>query len=183
MPIGTAGEVALAEGIELDESHPNTDYRLAYLDDLVRYAYALLGSLEEAEDVAIEVLQAAGQRGDLNRLRDPKLYLLGMARRKVADHFRKTRRERGAGTIALADVGDVASAPSKADEGAAVREVLSQLPEQYAEALILKYIHGLSAEEVAQVLGKTHMGTRSLLQRAREAFTKLGRHLAMEDQA
>ena len=170
--------MAIAQRLEFDIQAAGGDSHLAYLDDLVRYAYALLGSFEEAEDVAIEVVQdAAKRRGGLAGLKEPKLYLLGMARRKVANHFRRMRKERGPDTVALADISDFLPVPPVTEEGVAVREVLAKLPELYQEVLLLKYVHGLTAEEIAQVIGNTRMAARSLVQRARDAFAEAGKHL------
>lgn len=163
--------MAIAEDLpKRAESWISGDPRFDFLDDLVRYAYARLGSLEDAEDVAIEALQAGTQvRGGLRSLREPKLYLLGIARRKVADHLRR----RGKRPLSLDSHQEMAASPSfDLEEQAAVREVLGKLPEAYQDALILKYVHGLSAEEIAAVLRKTHASTRSLIQRAREVFKR-----------
>jgi RNA polymerase sigma-70 factor (ECF subfamily) len=181
MPNGEEHRVVVTKDLSVGFEHIGGDPRLAYLDDLVRYAYARLGSIEEAEDVAIEVLQAAvNVRGGLGSVREPKLYLLGIARRKVAEHHRKTRKQRGPGTLALDDLSLVAAQPFAADTSVAVREVLSKLPELYREVLLLKYIHGLSADEIAQVIGKSRTSARSLVQRAREAFAREGGHLVEE---
>jgi len=53
---------------------------------------------------------------------------------------------------------------------AAVIRALNDLPEHYALALEAKYGDGLSVEEIAVLLGLTHIATQSLLARAREAF-------------
>ncbi len=184
MPNGEEPSVVVAHDLSIKLAESESDPRLAYLDDLVRYAYARLGSVEEAEDVAIEVLQAAVQvRGGLSSMREPKLYLLGIARRKVAEHYRSTRRQRGPDTLALQDLAFVSARPPAPEHALAVREVLSKLPEIYREVLLLKYIHGLSAEEIAQVIGKSRMAARSLVQRARDAFAKEGGHLVEDTRA
>lgn len=146
------------------------DPRIDFLDDLVRYAYARLGSVEDAEDVAIEAIQAATQvRGGLRSLKEPKLYLLGIARRKVADQLRRRRKR----PLSLELHPEVAALPVfDLDDQTAVRQVLGKLPEAYQDALILKYVHELSAEEIAAVLRKSNASTRSLIQRAREAFKR-----------
>ena len=151
---------------------------LDVLDHVVRYAYARLGSLEEAEDVAVEVWQQASQRrGGMSELENPRVYLLGMARRKVVDHVRSRIRQRGKDTVLISDLPEMPHSPTDPTQAVAVREVLRQLPESYQEVLILKYLHGLSAEEIASVIGKSRVAARSLLQRARDAFATNGAHL------
>ena len=179
MPIKNGQAMAMARGTEVETRARDEDLRLELLDDLVRYAYARLGSVEEAEDVAIEVIQDAAKRtGGLSALRDPKIYLLGMARRKVALHFRQMQKQRGAHTISLGDISQLAGGHEETDQSVAVGEVLTKLPVIYQEVLVLKYVHGLSAEEIAAVIHKSNRAARGLIQRARDAFAKQGAHLA-----
>jgi RNA polymerase sigma-70 factor (ECF subfamily) len=50
---------------------------------------------------------------------------------------------------------------------------LDQLPENYAVALELKYVHGASSREIAEKLSISDSATQSLLARARSAFREL----------
>ena len=184
MPDGEDRVLAITAEQRLELEVSRGDPRLDFLADLVRYAYSRLGSLEEAEDVAIEVLQAATQvRGGLQSLQDPRLYLLGIARRKVADQYRKSRRQRGPGTLSLDDQSSVAAPSASTDISIEVRAILAKLPEIYQEVLVLKYIHELSAEEIAIVLRKSKASARSLVQRARDAFAREGGHLVEDNRA
>ena len=75
-------------------SRSDTEDPLKYLDDVLRYAFARLGSREEAEDVAMEVFQAAFRfQSQLPKRKDPRLYLIGITRRKITDHLRRQVRE------------------------------------------------------------------------------------------
>lgn len=116
-------------------------------------------------------------------MREPKLYLLGIARRKIAEHHRTSRRQRGPGTLAIEAAHLLSTQPPDTEQAVAVRQVLSKLPELYREVLVLKYVLGLSVEEVARVIGKNGRATRSVVQRAREAFTKDGAHLIEDGRA
>jgi RNA polymerase sigma-70 factor (ECF subfamily) len=146
---------------------------LAYLDDVVRYAFARLGSREEAEDVAMEVFQAAFRlRKELPNKANPRLYLIGIARRKIADQARRYRRQRGPVTVSLDD-------PSAAEIGfetssriPELMQALDTLPELQRDALILKYLHGFSVSEVSALIRKSPEAVNSLLQRGREALAK-----------
>src|SRR5437764_9555717 len=67
-----------------------------HLDELVKYAFVLLGSIEDAEDVAMEVIGAVHRAGARFAPKgEPKLYLFGIARRKVMDKLRARRRRVG----------------------------------------------------------------------------------------
>jgi len=55
-----------------------------------------------------------------------------------------------------------------------VRQALSELKEDYQNAIIWRYLDGLEIQEIAQLLGKTETNTRVLLHRAlKELKTKL----------
>jgi len=143
------------------------DLQERYLDDVFRYVSAFVRPEAEAEDVTMEVFHAAFAA--LSKLRPdtpPRLWLLGIARRKVADSLRKTYRRRESPLTDLAQEADF----NRLDEAAAVRQVLAELSEEHRNALVLKYLNELCTEEVAVTLGRSTAATNSLLQRARHAF-------------
>lgn len=148
----------------------------AYLNDVLRYAFFRLGSMEDAEDVAAQVLGDAQRMASrLETLQDPRLYMLGMARRKVAAALRK----RGPRSRARS-LDDPSFLPPSTDGNLdatqrrlAVSEVLRQLPDDQREVLALKYLHGLSTEEIAPLIRRSPAAVNSLLQRSREAFARL----------
>ena len=51
-----------------------------------------------------------------------------------------------------------------------VKVALDHLPTLYADALEAKYVHDMTVQEIADVIGKTPKATESLLTRARLAF-------------
>jgi RNA polymerase sigma factor (sigma-70 family) len=97
---------------------------------------------------------------------DQRLWLLAVARRKVAGLLRQRYRR--------AEQPLAESHPVADQEGGElheeVRVAMSALPPPQAEALVLKYVNGLSTEEVSQVIRKSLPATNSLLQRARGAL-------------
>lgn len=138
-----------------------------YLEDVLRYVSAFVRPETEAEDVTMEVFHAAfAALRKLRRDDDPRLWLLGIARRKVADSLRRSYRRR---EEPLSDIPHF-DAHRQIENAALVRDVLAQLPDDQRTALVLKYMNELSTEEVAQVLGRTVTAANSLLQRSREAF-------------
>lgn len=152
-----------------------------YLDDVLRYVSSFVHPLADAEDVVMEVFQAAFL--GLHRLKrrdDPRIWLLGIARRKVANALRLRYRR---AEIPLGHAEETTLDNGKEIErNALVRELLSQLPSDQREALILKYANGMSTHEVAKVLKRSDVAANSLLQRARDAFYAKGLHLFRDDQ-
>lgn len=138
---------------------------MVYLDDVYRYAMARLGIREDAEDVAIEVVQSLPNPCSRRELR---IYMLGMARRKVADRLRKRRPnpeiQEFDGAVRFDDQSDVASMVAAAMESIAA---------EHREVLTLKYVVGLTSAEIGSMLGIRSDAVDSRLQRARDAFARI----------
>lgn len=168
-----------------------------YLDDVFRYVARRVFPAVEAEDITAEVFAAAF--AGLNK-RKPrtlagsgdaaKAWLLGIARRKVADAIRRRKRR---GEIALDDPdlavslgARTANAPQEAvlhDEAmGTLRALVNHLPTVQREVLLLKYVDGLSTNEVAIVIGRSPAAANSLLQRARAAVFAQGRAYFLMDE-
>lgn len=141
-----------------------------YRGPLVNLAYQLLGDRDEAEDVAQETFVQAYLylqrfRGEAN--------LFTWLYRIAVNACRMRLRKRRPVTLQ-----NEPSAPDGAfDERTWIRkqrvdEVLRQLPEPLREVLILREIHELSYEEIAQVLGIPVGTVRSRLFTARQRFAE-----------
>lgn len=112
---------------------------------------------DAVEDVVQDVfLHAMGQ---LHALRDDAAFagwLATMARRRAAD-WRRRRRD----TVELEDT---MPAPETREAWAAV-ELIRALPEAYRETLLLRFVAGLNAPEIAERTGLTHGSVRVNLHR------------------
>lgn len=146
---------------------------MRYLDDVFRYAAVRLGQREEAEDIAIEVVQSLPNPCFRSNLR---LYMLGMARRKVVDRMRRNRQ--GA---ELRDCDRTVSFDAASDDASLVGQVLSELSPDHREVLTLKYVIGLSSAEIGKLTDKKADAVDSMLQRARAAFEKNWIQLSSEE--
>jgi RNA polymerase sigma-70 factor (ECF subfamily) len=137
---------------------------MRYLDDVFRYAMSRLNDREEAEDIAIEVVQSLPS--PCSR-RDLRIYMIGMAHRKVVNRF---RRQRPVSALRESDGGD--RFETKVERAALVSTVLENMTEEHREVLTLKYVAGLSSSEIGHMLGKSNSAIYSQLQRARVAFAQ-----------
>ena len=122
--------------------------------------------VEDAEDVTVEVFVDA-YRNWRKCTGDPRLWLLGIARRKVADayrrrkpHFQLSAKDEPAGDTFEEFVGGYQSQQAL--------QLLQKLPPDQRDALLLQILEELSIEEIAKVMGRSHAATNSLLQRARK---------------
>jgi RNA polymerase sigma-70 factor, ECF subfamily len=154
----------------------------AYSDLAIRYRPRLLralrhrlgGSYADAEDVAQEALTAAWQRiSTFNPRYQFTTWLYTIAFRLATDFHRRGRRHDHERISAASEIVDIHQRP--ADQMVASREDSTNLwstasqelvPAQFT-ALWLRYGEGLSVGETAEVLGKTKVGVRVLLHRAR----------------
>ncbi len=156
---------ALERKLELREPTSATDSNqpeLAWLDDVYRYALGRLGSREDAEDAAMETYLAYRATPPRRKAREPRLYLFGIAARKIADVLRRRTKDRRPGLQA--------SRREDEEQRQTIEAVLGRLPEAQREVLILKYLHEFTVQEIARIVRKSPQAVNSLLQRAREGF-------------
>lgn len=143
------------------------------------YAYVswrLAPAKEAAEDVVQEVFIAAW-KGLSSYQGEAALtpWLLGIARHKVQDHYRKILRKaelpEDTAPEPVVDAGlDEALQTQQREEQ--VRKVLSALPESYRTVLVWRYWDAQSGAEIAAAIGRSEKAVERLLFRARAQFRK-----------
>ncbi len=115
-----------------------------------------------------------------------KAYLFGVARRRLADHFRK--RARGPEIdFALSSLADLGTGPATAldrqHRHEMLREGLARIPLDDQIALELAYFESLSTRELAGVLEIPENTVRSRLSRARAKLREVLSEIATPDEA
>ena len=145
----------------------------AALPQVYGYLLARCGSRSSAEDLTSETFLAAVD--SLDRTSSTQIstaWLVGVARHKLVDHWRRqAREERGLRAVA----GDTEDAEDPWDaelDALRARQVLAELGPHHRTALTLRYLDGLGVPEVARHLDRTVHATEALLVRARSAFRK-----------
>ncbi|WP_067828850.1 RNA polymerase sigma factor [Actinomadura kijaniata] len=141
------------------------------LPEVYGYLLSRCGRRALAEDLTAETFLAAVEA--VRRPDPPELttaWLIGVARRKLVDHWRRAaREERGLHAIE----GGLSPTDDPWDErldALVAREVLEDLGPHHQAALTLRYLDGLPVPQVAELLGRTVHATEALLVRARAAF-------------
>ena len=151
------------------------------------YAYIrrrLLPRLDSVEDLLQETFLAAWQ--NLEKFRadgDLKAWLLGIAKHKVEDYYRRRLRE-----FQTSEEGDdLPAEPSLVvnfddrlehiSRHEQIQRILIMLPEHYALVLLWRYFDNRSVREMAEMTGSTEKSMERLLARAREQFKKRWQHV------
>lgn len=139
---------------------------------VLAYLCARLPALPDAEDALADVFLAALAQCATGE--PPGIgWLLTVARRRVADFYRRRR------TTADLPASFAAAASAEPEEHALraeeLREVIARvalLPEDQREALALRFAAGMRSPQIAAVLGKSEEATRALLSRALRRLRK-----------
>lgn len=126
------------------------------------FVYGYVGVPSDAEDIVQETMIAAlSALPSYSGQARVFTWLCGIARHKIADHWRRSRHS--------CSLSEALAAPMPG-EPAGLWEALALMPEGYRRALVLRYAEGLSVAETALRLGRSYKATESLLSRAREAL-------------
>ena len=157
-----------------------------YFPRVYRFA---LPRLNNDPDAAAEVVQATLTKV-MRRLKDFRgeaslfTWVCQICRHEVVDHLRREGRHANK-VVLIDDSADVRAAVeaiagpeieepaqqySQAEVRQLVRTVLDRLPPRYGDALEMKYVKGLSVDEIGAKLGIGTTAAQSLLARARVAF-------------
>lgn len=135
-----------------------------------------------AEDLTQETFEAAIKTiGNGNGTAVSVAWLIGVARHKILDHYRRTGRE----DRKLSRFSDQTSEPDEllVWEGEASRDkalaALELLPSNQRSAMVLRYFDDLSVPDIAKAMRKSVHAVESLLARGREGFKRF--YLEPED--
>ena len=142
------------------------------------YGYLLprCGSSTVAEDLTAETFMAAVAAAKQGNIPEVNVaWLIGVARHKLADHWRRTTREQR--SLAVADEANQGLDDPWDDwlDAQAAHAALSRLSGPQRLALTLRYLDGLAVADVADYLGRSLHATETLLVRARAALRRVYR--------
>jgi RNA polymerase sigma-70 factor (ECF subfamily) len=172
----------------------NPDARDAFLeiyDETFRtvygFIYARVGEAAAAEEILQETYAAAwASMGRFMEKSREATWILGIARHKIADHYRRAFRT-ARHEEALEDRDDPGSGEGPEDfvmrkeTRQTVEKALKKLKPAYRYALAMKYLDGYSVKEIAKVFGKTQKSVDGILRRAKACFLSACRDLSKED--
>jgi len=144
----------------------------ASVGDVYGYLLARCHQRSVAEDLTAETFLAAADAVRRDRILTMTVpWLIGVARHKLVDHWRRQSREERS----LRAVGDDRRAEDPWDahlDAVRARDTLDDLAPQHRAALTLRYLDDLPVPEVAAHLERSVHATEALLVRARTAFRR-----------
>ena len=149
------------------------------LDDVAPVVYGFIfarvgGDETVAEDLLQETLfeavrSAPGFRGDAAA----STWMCAIARRRLARHYQSERKAEVARSqlrlVTDEEASDRREPFERRDE---IVRALGRLAPLHRQVLVLKYLDGLSVEEIGEELDRTRVQVQSLLQRARDRLRK-----------
>ena len=143
------------------------------LPEVYGYLLARCGQQAVAQDLTAETFLAAVEavrREPHQRLN--VAWLIGVARHKLVDHWRREAREQRH-LDGLEDPDGPVEDPWEAElDALRAHAALRSLAPHHRAALTLRYVDDLPVPQVAAVLGRTLHATEALLVRARAAFRR-----------
>lgn len=140
-----------------------------HVTNVYRYLLIRVGKTQDAEDLTTQTFEAALQHiASYQGIGKFRSWLLGIARRKAADHFRQQR-----ATLPLEFAKHIPHPDAPLEEHIdqqlrleLVAGMLHSLTPERSEALALRLFGRLTLSEVAHVMGKSEAAVKMLIHRA-----------------
>jgi RNA polymerase sigma-70 factor (ECF subfamily) len=146
----------------------------AYADRIYSLVFNQVdGDRDAAQDIVQEIFLAASKSAGKFRGQS-KVYtwLYSIANKKVADFYRRRKREVKYQTVSADSQIELEASPDAGaieseEKSQAVQATLSSLPLHYKQVLILKYVEEMPVTEISQVMKRSPKSIEGLLTRAR----------------
>ncbi len=144
------------------------------LPEVYGYLVSRCGDRALAEDLTADSFVAA-----VAALRTPNppdlgvAWLIGVARHKLVDHWRRVEREQRGLRLVHEDQSEGDDPWDEVLDEVRSRDALAAVGPHHRAALTLRYLDGLPVPEVAECLGRSVHATEALLVRARRSFRRV----------
>ncbi len=147
---------------------------LLFHPKLYRVAFALLGNVNDAEDVVQDAyLKLWEKRKELHSIETPEAYAVSLLKNLCLDKIRSAK-VRSTVNLALEDsllTTESATTYEHTEHLALAQKLIAQLPSKQQQALRLRAIDDCSLSEIEQIMGMSNVNIRQLISRARKTIT------------
>jgi RNA polymerase sigma-70 factor (TIGR02952 family) len=150
-----------------------------YVDLVYRYVYYRVGAHAVAEDLTSETFLRALRRMSVFTWqgKDFGAWLVTIARNLVLDHFKSSRYRLEVCTPDLSETDRWEEGPERAVLDSfthrALFAAIRKLGSEQQECVVLRFLHGLSVAETAQVMGKNTGAIKALQYRAVRSLARI----------
>jgi RNA polymerase sigma-70 factor (TIGR02952 family) len=150
-----------------------------YAELVYRFVYYRVGTHALAEDLTSETFLRALRRISLFTWqgKDFGAWLVTIARNLVLDHFKSSRYRLEVSTPELLDTGRWEEGPERAVLDSfthrALFSAVRELGSEQQECVVLRFLHGLSVAETAEVMGKNTGAIKALQHRATRSLARV----------
>jgi RNA polymerase sigma-70 factor (TIGR02952 family) len=172
-PVATGVDVwALVRRAQAGDAEAFGELYDHYVTLVHRYAYHRVGDRALAEDVTSETFVRALRRIDSLSFqgRDVGAWLVTIARNIILDHVKSSRYRLEVTTADMRDADRATDGPEDAVVQHLANEQLlacvKQLGAEQQECIVLRFVHGLSVSETAEIMGKKDGAIKALQHRA-----------------
>jgi RNA polymerase sigma factor (sigma-70 family) len=171
-------DLRLASAVQAKDRKATAEFVETYADTVYAYvSHRLFPNRAAAEDLVQEVFLAALQNITSYNGRAPlQAWLLGIARHKVEDHYRRALREAQFDDVELIELEVDMDMPEVIERERArdrTLRTLARLPEVDRVLLRWRYWELRSAADMAALMGRTEKSVERALARARVRFRKI----------
>ncbi len=152
----------------------------AYKDPILRLAFRMTGSLQDADDLAQDAfVRAFRNLHRYDRERPFFTWLYTVALNGIRNHLKKRKRQERGDAESAAERDDAEDAPGmeerldEAREAERLDRALRRLPAEQREALVLRFYQGLSLEETSEVMGVSLSAAKMRIYRGLERLKQI----------
>lgn len=147
---------------------------LRFSEMIFRYAFALLGDQEDAEDIVQEVYEKLWEiRNTLSSVENDEAFVVTITRNRALDRIREQSRQRTTSITPSIDPGDDGQMLNRLEAKERLKLInilLDTLPANQQTAIRLRHFVGHSFTEIADIMQLTEVNVRQLLSRGRRAL-------------
>lgn len=140
------------------------------VSQIYRFIFLKVNSQEIAQDLTSETFLRGWEAfQDQKEIENPRAFLYKVARNLVTDYYREKGRVQIVSSEDMKIVDhrvDLEESAAIMSDMAQVKNALSELNEDYQNAIVWRYIEDLPMSEIAYLLDRTEQATRVLLHRA-----------------